>query len=64
MQRHGQAPLEGACVHADEQAYGTRSSLQLVVREDGAVEMLWTEGHPCTADASDFSAQATALLRI
>jgi uncharacterized protein with NRDE domain len=63
MQRHGQVPLEGACVHADDLGYGTRSSLQLVVREDGAVEFLWTEGHPCTAGASDFSAQATALLR-
>jgi uncharacterized protein with NRDE domain len=63
MQRHGQTPLEGACVHADEQGYGTRSSLQLVIRESGAVEFLWTEGHPCTAEASDLSAQATALLR-
>jgi len=63
MQRHAEAPLEGACVHADEQRYGTRSSLQLVVRENGGVEYLWTEGHPCTAAPSDFSAQATALLR-
>jgi uncharacterized protein with NRDE domain len=63
MQRHGQVPLEGACVHADDLGYGTRSSLQLVVREDGAAEFLWTEGHPCTADASDLSATATELLR-
>jgi uncharacterized protein with NRDE domain len=63
MQRHADVPLEGACVHADEQRYGTRSSVQLVVREDSAVEFLWTEGHPCTAPASDLSAQATALVR-
>jgi uncharacterized protein with NRDE domain len=62
MQQHGQVPLEGACVHADDLGYGTRSSLQLVVRENGAVEFLWTEGHPCTASASDLSAQATALI--
>ena len=63
MQRHGPVPLEGACVHADDLGYGTRSSLQLVIRETGAVEFLWTEGHPCTAEASDLSAQATAVLR-
>ena len=62
MQRHGQTPLEGACVHADDLRYGTRSSMQLVVREGGAVDFLWTDGHPCTAEASDLSAQATALL--
>jgi uncharacterized protein with NRDE domain len=63
MQHHGQVPLEGACVHADDLGYGTRSSLQLVVRDNGAVEFLWTEGHPCTAEISDLSAQATALLK-
>jgi uncharacterized protein with NRDE domain len=63
MQQHSQVPLEGACVHADDLRYGTRSSLQLVVREAGAVEFLWTEGHPCTAEAQDLSAQATALLK-
>ncbi len=63
MQRHGLAPLEGACVHADELGYGTRSSLQLVAREDGVVEFLWTEGHPCTEAAEDLSARATSLLR-
>jgi hypothetical protein len=63
MQQHGQVPLEGACVHADDLGYGTRSSFQLVVREGGPVEFLWTEGHPCTAAASDLSVQATALLK-
>ncbi|MFL5363418.1 MAG: NRDE family protein [Myxococcales bacterium] len=62
MQQHGQMPLEGACVHADDLGYGTRSSIQLVVRDDRTVEMLWTEGHPCTAEAIDYGAQATALL--
>jgi uncharacterized protein with NRDE domain len=62
MQRHGLTPLEGSCVHADEQGYGTRSSLQLVVRDDGTAQMLWTEGHPCTGEPIDFSAQATLLL--
>jgi uncharacterized protein with NRDE domain len=62
MQQHGQTPLEGACVHADDLGYGTRSSMQLVVRDDRTVEMLWTEGHPCTAEAVDFGPEATALL--
>jgi uncharacterized protein with NRDE domain len=62
MQQHGQIALEGACVHADDLGYGTRSSIQLVLRNDRTVEMLWTEGHPCTAEAIDYGAQATALL--
>jgi uncharacterized protein with NRDE domain len=64
MQRHGQTPLEGACVHADELGYGTRSSLQLVLLENGTAEMLWTEGHPCTEAPTDFSGSATELLRL
>jgi uncharacterized protein with NRDE domain len=62
MQQHGQTALEGACVHADDLGYGTRSSIQLVVRDNRTVEMLWTEGHPCTVEAIDYGAQATALL--
>jgi uncharacterized protein with NRDE domain len=63
MQRHGPAPLESACVHADELGYGTRSSLQVVLRESGACELLWTEGHPCTEPVRDLSRAATDLLR-
>jgi uncharacterized protein with NRDE domain len=62
MQQPGQMPLEGACVHADDLGYGPRSSIQLVLRDDRTVEMLWTEGHPCTVEAVDYGAQATALL--
>jgi Transport and Golgi organisation 2 len=61
MQRHGPSPLEGACVHADELGYGTRSSIQLVLRPSSA-ELLWTQGHPCTDLPSDLSDAATALL--
>jgi uncharacterized protein with NRDE domain len=63
MQRHGPTPLEGADVHADELGYGTRSSIQLVLR-DSACELLWTQGHPCTEPAADLSAVATALLQL
>jgi uncharacterized protein with NRDE domain len=63
MQRHGPAPLESACVHADVLGYGTRSSLQLVLRESGACELLWTDGHPCTEPARDLSELATGLIR-
>jgi hypothetical protein len=61
MQRHGLSPLEGADVHADELGYGTRSSIQLVLRETSC-ELLWTQGHPCTEPAIDLSDAATALL--
>jgi hypothetical protein len=63
MQRHGPTPLEGACVHADELGYGTRSSLQLVLREGGACELLWTDGHPCTEPLLDLSRLGSDLLR-
>ena len=50
MTAHAAQPLESACVHADAVGYGTRSSLQLVLRPDRA-EGLWTDGHPCTNTA-------------
>ena len=55
MRVHAMAPLESACVHADQLGYGTRSSLQLCLRE-GDAAALWTEGHPCTSPARDLSA--------
>jgi Transport and Golgi organisation 2 len=60
MQRHGPSPLEGACVHADELGYGTRSSIQLVLR--ASPDFLWTQGHPCTNPAQNLSSGAAALL--
>jgi len=62
MQRHGPSPLEGACVHADEFGYGTRSSIQLVLRSSGP-DLLWTQGHPCTEPPTDLSPAAAALLQ-
>ena len=47
MTTHATMPLESACVHADAVGYGTRSSLQLVLRAGGRGEALWTDGHPC-----------------
>lgn len=49
MTKHAKEPLESACVHADALGYGTRSSLQLLLRPSGA-EGLWTDGHPCTGE--------------
>ena len=63
MQRHGPSPLEGACVHADEFGYGTRSSIQLVLRSSGP-DLLWTQGHPCTEPPTDLSGAAAAVLGI
>jgi hypothetical protein len=53
--------LEGACVHADEFGYGTRSSIQLVLRPSSP-DFLWTQGPPCTNPPTDLSAAAAALL--
>src|SRR5205085_713855 len=54
---HASEPLESACVHADAVGYGTRSSLQMVLRP-ATVEALWTEGHPCRNAPRDLSALA------
>jgi hypothetical protein len=61
MTAHAREPLESACVHADAAGYGTRSSLQLMLR-DRAAQMLWTDGHPCTNPPRDLSAEATACV--
>jgi hypothetical protein len=60
MRRHANEPLESACVHADAVGYGTRSSMQLILRGTSG-EMLWTEGHPCTEEAKDLSPLLTSL---
>ena len=61
MTVHAGEPLESACVHADNIGYGTRSSLQLMLRPADA-QALWTDGHPCTNPASDISALTAQLL--
>lgn len=60
MTRHASEPLESACVHADAVGYGTRSSLQLLVKPSGA-EALWTDGHPCTEPAVDLAPLIASL---
>jgi Transport and Golgi organisation 2 len=62
MQRHGPSPLEGACVHAEELGYGTRSSIQLVLRPSSP-DLLWTQGPPCTNPPEDLSKVVAALLQ-
>ena len=54
MTKHAAEPLESACVHADAVGYGTRSSLQLLIKPSGA-EALWTDGHPCTQKPVDLA---------
>jgi uncharacterized protein with NRDE domain len=61
MTAHANEPLESACVHADLVGYGTRSSLQLVLKEKG-VAALWTDGHPCTNPAQDLGELASRVL--
>ncbi len=60
MTRHAREPLESACVHADALGYGTRSSLQLILRPAGA-EGLWTDGHPCTGEPRPLAPLIAAL---
>jgi hypothetical protein len=60
MTAHASEPLESACVHADAVGYGTRSSLQLLLRSGGA-RALWTEGHPCVNAPVDISPMAQEL---
>jgi len=60
MTAHASEPLESACVHADAVGYGTRSSLQLLVRPSDA-RGLWTDGHPCVNPARDISEMAQGL---
>jgi uncharacterized protein with NRDE domain len=60
MTTHAPEPLESACVHADAYGYGTRSSMQLLLRPESA-QMLWTDGHPCVNAPRDLSAEATSL---
>ncbi len=62
MRRHAREPLESACVHADTWGYGTRSSLQLCLRE-GAAAALWTDGHPCTNPPRDLADEVAQLYR-
>ena len=61
MTAHAPEPLESACVHADEVGYGTRSSFQLLLQEQG-VAALWTDGHPCTNPSSDLGPLAARVL--
>jgi uncharacterized protein with NRDE domain len=61
MTVHAPEPLESACVHADSLGYGTRSSLQLILKKN-EVAALWTDGHPCTNPARDVSPLAAQLL--
>jgi uncharacterized protein with NRDE domain len=61
MTMHASEPLESACVHADAVGYGTRSSLQLILKRTG-VAALWTDGHPCTNPPKDLSGLAAQAL--
>jgi hypothetical protein len=61
MTTHATEPLESACVHAEAFGYGTRSSLQLMLRPKSA-QLLWTDGHPCVNPPRDLSAEATSIL--
>jgi hypothetical protein len=61
MTMHATEPLESACVHADAVGYGTRSSLQLLLRPGGG-EALWTDGHPGEDPPRDISALVQELL--
>jgi len=40
-------PFQSLCAHADEYAFGTRSTSIITVSKEGNVEYWYSEGHPC-----------------
>ena len=40
-------PFQALCVHAEEYAFGTRSTSVVTVSNQGGVEYWYSEGHPC-----------------
>lgn len=40
-------PFQSLCVHAEKQAFGTRSTSLITVSKHGDVEYWYLEGHPC-----------------
>lgn len=40
-------PFQSLCVHADDDAFGTRSTSIITVSNQGNVEYWYSEGHPC-----------------
>lgn len=61
LSRHGEDPLEGTCVHADDRNYGTRSSTLVSIPHDGAPTVHHADGPPCTVPYADLSALAKQL---
>jgi uncharacterized protein with NRDE domain len=53
MRIHGEPPPHGTCVHLPELGYGTRSSMTLVVGEDGRPAMRFADGKPCVTPYRD-----------
>jgi uncharacterized protein with NRDE domain len=51
---HGDEPFHGTCVHLDDFAYGTRSSMGLLLGA-GRAKLRWLEGKPCRAAWEDRS---------
>ncbi|MCH9682394.1 MAG: NRDE family protein [Deltaproteobacteria bacterium] len=61
MSEHAASPLEGPCVHADAQGYGTRcSTIVRLPRAPGLPQWLHADGRPCVTPYEDLSAAAFA----
>lgn len=43
-------PFQALCVHADDYAFGTRSTSIITVSKDKDVEYYYSEGHPCQSE--------------
>jgi len=48
--RTSEDPFQSLCVHAEERAFGTRSTSIITVSNDKVVEYWYTDGHPCQHD--------------
>jgi uncharacterized protein with NRDE domain len=61
LAEHAVSPFEGACVHADERGYGTRSSTVVRLAAEGGVGFWHADGRPCVTEYVDLSAQVVGV---
>ncbi len=61
LAEHAASPLEGPCVHADAQGYGTRCSTVVRLPGSAGIELFHAEGRPCVTQYEDFSAAAALV---
>jgi uncharacterized protein with NRDE domain len=61
LSEHAASSLEGPCVHADGQGYGTRCSTVVRLPVEGGIGFFHADGRPCVTPYVDLSTQAAAV---